>query len=309
MGGWRRLRIWLRHAVREQRGNTMVLFSASLTAFVAVAAIAVDVGRMYSYRQELRVIADGAVLAGARALPDTSAAQAAAQAILDKNKVTQMGATSSITVTASTVDVSLNRTVGTIFAQLLGIESTALVASAGARSGPASKVTGIVPIGVPAQTFSYGQRVTIKFSSENNELQSPGNFGALSLSGNGASAYRNDLEHGYGNPVQIGDWLTTKPGNMAGPTEDGIEDRLEEAPDDTWDEYAPQSSRLVFLPIVDFGNVNGRSEVQVVGFGAFFLEDVDDGEITGRYVRAVTEADISAAGTADYGLRSVKLSQ
>lgn len=304
--------VWplVRLVAGDQRGNAMVLFTLSLTVFLAFASVAVDVGRVYVSQQQLRVIADGASLAGARALPDADAATAAAQHILDVNNVSNLGITSTITVAANktSVTVALSRTVPTLFAQVLGISQMTVPTQAAARSGPISTVTGIVPLGVPMQTFTYGQQVTLMGSASG---LGPGNYGALSLSGNGASDYTSDLKFGYQYPVHIGDYLTPKPGKMTGPTQTGVQYRIDQAPGETWTNYRVGSPRLIFVPVIDFTGAHGRStDVPVVGFAAFFLEGANsNGDVTGRFLRVVSEGDIAADGTADFGLRATKLSQ
>ena len=53
---------------REQRGSVIIIFAVCLFLLVGLAALAVDIGYVYTTRSELQNVADAAALAGARYL-------------------------------------------------------------------------------------------------------------------------------------------------------------------------------------------------------------------------------------------------
>ena len=314
---------------RDQRGSAVVMFAVCLTVFVAMASISVDVGREYVQRQRYKISNDSAAFAGAAVLPDQTAARAAATHILQANKVDPAQASITFSPDGTTIYVNTQASVSTTFARVLGISQVSVAAVGAARSASPNQVTGVIPIGVAAQNLTYGQVVTLKAgASGHGSRLGPGNFGALALGGNGASTYSNTFTNGYSVPLSRGDVVTTQPGNMAGPTNQACTARLAQETEDNnqndenddgnhqfqgqeygqngSSHYRTGSRRVVFVPVIDDSDPHGRGEVEVVGFAAFHLEGCGSGQVTGRFVRTITEAQLDDGGT-DYGLRAVKL--
>ena len=57
-----------RHTRDDERGITMVVVAVTITALLAVAALAIDGGRLFTARRQTQNAADAAALAGAQAL-------------------------------------------------------------------------------------------------------------------------------------------------------------------------------------------------------------------------------------------------
>lgn len=155
--------------------------------------------------------------------------------------------------------------------------------------------------------------VTLKSdTSGGTSVGSSGNFGAISLPGeNGANDYRNDLADDSTSSVSVGDWVSTKPGNMVGPTQQGLSDRLSTsntAKDhyfssyDDWffgrstypvdpsmpavtvngvshsyyqDPYRqdPNDAHLGYVPLITSPDKGGRAQIQILGFAEFFIQN------------------------------------
>jgi hypothetical protein len=68
--------------------------------------------------------------------------------------------------------------------------------------------------------------------------------------------------------------------------------------------------RLITIPVIDSFSIEGRSTVIVVGFAAFFLDNVvkNNGktEITGRFLKRIGDGKIDENGEG-YGLFGTKL--
>jgi len=67
--------------ISSERGALAVFMALGLTAFLGVAAVAVDVGYMYKSRREMQVAADSAALAGVRELASKDQAAARTKAV------------------------------------------------------------------------------------------------------------------------------------------------------------------------------------------------------------------------------------
>ena len=139
---------------------------------------------------------------------------------------------------------------------------------------PADAASGVIPIGIPhadmlpvlngeaqtpaqiaalifntsSQTFVRGQRCLLKTGSRFQPPipQSPNGSsceGPLDLPGQagGAAKYGAQLLSGVGGSVSIGDRIATEPGNMVGPTRDGVNARCDADPGSVWDNTQPFS--------------------------------------------------------------------
>jgi hypothetical protein len=125
--------------------------------------------------------------------------------------------------------------------------------------------------------------------------------------------------------VEVGDTLQIEPGNMVGPTEQGVDALIALDPNARWDTQTDQviystftrSPRVVkaclFDPsvgVIDEGS--GRKTVQVAKVFAFFIEAVDsDGEVTGRFLRVSDSGNVVDCGSPDsrdflYSVRMVE---
>lgn len=179
----------------------------------------------------------------------------------------------------------------------------------GGRDGEAEEGRvngGAVPLAVEKADFVVGQLVTLKLGAGQ---ANSGNFHALALGGTGAANYLRNLKYGFPGTVRVGHTLRTEPGNMVGPTEEGIRWRIEQDPAATADTVAAGSPRVMYVVVVDsFDGVHGRGEVSVAGFAAFFIEEyAGNGEVRGRFLRWVTTGE--GGGPAAYGLQQVTLLQ
>ncbi|MCL6595198.1 MAG: hypothetical protein K6V73_03200 [Firmicutes bacterium] len=136
---------------------------------------------------------------------------------------------------------------------------------------------------------------------------SDGNFGAVRIDGPGADAYRNDIVYGAQSPVQVGEVLTTQPGDMVGPTDQAMEQRFAN--------YANGDPQLAVVPVVDTpqgGCVRGAGQVTVAGFAAVLLQHYtpssgnEQGEVQAEFVGALlpSAADgLPAVATGVFGGR------
>lgn len=307
--------------VRGRRGTVLVLYGLALTLMMGFAAISIDAGNVYLERQRLVDSLDAAALAGVARLPDDSAAaEQAARDILEAGGRDADTAVIGVSGNNLSLTVGLGTYVNLFFTRALGFDRSWVPATAEASVEWVTGVKGAVPFGVPQQDFQLGSDYTLKASGGGGQN---GNFYSLALGGNGANNYREKIAEGYQSIIRIGDWLTTETGNMAGPTEQGLEQRIEDAPtadadgdgdddenDDGYLDLSPNSPRVLICPIIDYSDAHGRSQVQVVGFGAFYVKDwgvSGNGEVRGKFVRFVTEGE--SGGVGNFGLRTIRLTR
>lgn len=105
--------------------------------------------------------------------------------------------------------------------------------------------------------------------------------------------------------VSVGDQLQIEPGNMIGPTGQGVADLIDLDPNAYWDASTgtvkgsdfPTSPRIInvatFDPSVGMQtDVNGKDYLTVVKLVVVFLEDIDGKEVIGRFMRKLTDGQI-----------------
>lgn len=113
----------------------------------------------------------------------------------------------------------------------------------------------------------------------------------------GGSQYRDNIATCNPASIEKGDWLQTEPGNMVGPTNQGMRDLIAQDPNATWDDNTQSvinsnfavSPRIVLIPIHDprHPTSSGRGDLlQVTKVAAFFMERMTGpAEVRGRFLK------------------------
>ena len=135
---------------RQFSGQILILASIAMVVLLGFAALAVDMGYLYSTRRRMQTAADAAAVAGATALRDGESYTNAADDVASFNGFTN--SQNNVTVTVSEpalpspypsgvtyVEVDISQTVPTFFLRVLGYRSMKVGARAvsGAVAGPA----------------------------------------------------------------------------------------------------------------------------------------------------------------------------
>ena len=315
-----------RRSPRSEKGQAAIFTILCLTSLIGAVALVVDVGIWRTERGHMVNAADAAALAGAASLnqgPGPAIAIANATAAAN-------GAGTSTAVTLSEdgpddlIQVRVTAPGEPYFARLFGIGEFDIEATATAKVKAYTSISKkpAVPIAItPDAIPATGDEMTLKFSGGGGTT---GNYGAIELpyeenacqAGSGASTW-SDLLAGTSTvcKISVGDTVGTEPGNMADPTDKGLDERIG-ANADSFDEVVqldpngglatilkPDSPRLVAVPIVvsaDDGTStfpNGRGGVRIVGFAYFFITSWSGGEVKGRLVRALADLDEDTGGT------------
>lgn len=312
----------LRKLKSEEHGQALVFFVGIFAILLAVMAFVVDVGSVYVEKAKLQNAVDAAALAGAFDLPKGADAMASADAYFNSNGYTDI--IPIIVPDADSVTVTASKRVDYSFAHVVGLNSANVTASATATISAADGVTGVIPVGIVQQKFNIGQEYILK---EGGGDGSNGNFGGLdfgtltsfknsTFKGGGASLFQNLITKGYDQPIFVGEKVYTEPGAMSG--------------------KSFTENKIAFIPIVDSMDVNGKTEITIVGFAAFKIksyyeeetkeeEETEDetkdktkdetevkkkkkGVIVGTFEYAVVGSSV-AGEQPDYGLHNVRLTE
>jgi hypothetical protein len=113
--------------------------------------------------------------------------------------------------------------------------------------------------------------------------------------GGGASDYRWNIGNCNTTIMAFGQTFTAKPGNMVGPTRQGMDDLINKDPGAYWDTSKNEvhssknpSPRIVAIPLFDpvyyeEGKHNGRNaSLKFVNYLGFFIERMQGNEVVGR---------------------------
>ena len=123
----------------------------------------------------------------------------------------------------------------------------------------------------------------------------------------GGNWYREFISECEPYVVEPGDRLQLEPGNMVGPTKQGMEALINKDPNAYWDPGSKSivnsayglSPRIALVPFFDptLPPTSGRNEVLVTKLGAFFIESLaGGGEVYGRFIEITTQGVACAGG-------------
>ena len=224
--------------------------------------------------------------------------------------------------------------VSTLMGGFFGVPTADIVAVATAEASPANAETCVMPFTIPdrwtengtgpwdpSDTFDPGDvyvplkptpdpntyytgynaerdrglEVTLK--ADNNSKITASFYNPWDLPGSsGASDYRANIAGCNSAVIAPGDKMTPEPGNMVGPTSQGMADRIALDPNAHWNvscncvqgSNSRVSPRVVIIPTYDpvvFANgaAHGKNiDLQIVSFIGFFLEDMKGNDVVGR---------------------------
>lgn len=305
----------LKH-LKNKKGSSAIIFMMTATLFIGALAFVTDAGMIYLEKSRLQNAVDAIALAAIQDYPKgESAMLTQAYHYAELNNVSPADLVIEISNENKKITVVTNKNIQMYFAKIFNITDTGVQAKASAKVGTIVATDGIRPMAVEEQTFEFGVTYTLKKGA--GETYS-GNYGALALGGTGALNYKNNLQYGYhgeieiGELVSIGEDMDTEPGNMSGPTYEGVRYILEQdtCPSHDLSKLSKDCPRLIVIPVIDSFSIEGRSTVKIMGFANFFLEETtyEGGktEVKGKFIKTLGHGEISETAT-DFGMLGIKL--
>jgi Flp pilus assembly protein TadG len=222
----------------------------------------------------------------------------------------------SVPAGAQTIQVTLKRTnIPVFFMRVLGRSGkySASATSIAVAPTPVSAIqNGLFPAGMPAtpnmQALTYGT----SFSLTDN--YGPGNWGWLNIptgwtgsqgpqTGGGDSLLSSNITNGCTCTVKVGDVIATKTGESWGPVQSAVDGLITAG--NLPATLTGNESQLVTVPIVNWGNVNGASQVTVLGFAEVWIDSISKSGssqvLTVQFVQYVTKTAIAGGGKTSYG--------
>jgi hypothetical protein len=298
----------------KQSGQAYVITILFLAVLLAMAAAVLDIGSWYRADRSLQATVDAAALAGAQALPGSTAnASALAAQYATKNGGGTMNITfKSQVVPNDTITVTGSRPAPGFFSKVLGVNSVTVHANASARVGGLSAAKWVIPIVVDEKhpklqcnpnPCSGSTELVYQHFKANGSPNGAGNFGFINLTGGsqGTSDLGNLIENGWDKYMPLGDYDAIT-GNMFSSSHigDNLEDRIGD---------------VLLFPIFRKLTGNGtNAKYQIIGWAGFKLTGLDlhgSNEILyGEFV-SVTWDGIQAESASDappnFGVKNVSL--
>jgi hypothetical protein len=296
--------------LREEHGGTLAFLALFLSIAVAMGALVIDIGQLYFYKATVQDKAEAVALAAVQdILNGAEEAERVGREYADKNLLTLTSIVAN--ETEKTVTVEAETQVTFYFAGIFGLEGETVKGKAKVKMGATKGGTGFLPLGIVKSNFAFGKEYTLKYVATQSQQ---GNFGSLALGGTGGSNYENNLRNGYSGFLNTGDKLDTETGNKQGPTRQGLEaristdaSRLECQDVSTADKSC---GRVLYIPIIDSLDLNGRKQVEILGFASFYMSELESGpqlSIKGKFVKMVYPGEMSDDTEMDNGLYSLRL--
>lgn len=162
-------------SLKNEKGQSLVLFALMMTVFLGLSAIVVDIGIITASKAEVQNSADAAALAGAMELPDDpSKAMEIAREYVEING--KPGDITDVTIgdDNSSITVTISRKSSTAFAKILGVNESTITADATAKVGIAASVPWIVPFVIPEpDSFDYDKVYVMRMYGKGAYLDYP----------------------------------------------------------------------------------------------------------------------------------------
>jgi Flp pilus assembly protein TadG len=299
---------------RNQTGQATVLTLVFLTVLLGMAALVLDVGSWYRADRDTQSTADSAALAGAQALPDSTAdASSLASSYASKNGGGLDGVSfSSSYGTNDTVKVTIKKPAQGIFTRLFGVSSINVGSKATARTALISSAKYVAPIVVKnmhpkllgtagCPCFDPSNVTTIPLGRNG----APGAFDLLNLDGSRGGTSPGILADwmlkGYDGYLDIGQYYSD-PGAKWDSSEmhDALDQRI--------------GTTLLFPVYDDLIGNGSNAQYHVIGWVGFHLLSYEargsSGSITGYFTEVIWSGLQATSGSGqppNFGARSVQL--
>jgi hypothetical protein len=299
---------------KQSGGQAYVITILFLAVLLAMAAAVLDIGSWYRADRSLQATVDAAALAGAQALPTSTAnASALASQYAAKNGGGSMTIKFSTKVYPNdTITVTGSRQAPGFFSKVLGVNSVTVHGTATARAGLLSAAKWVVPIVVDEKhpklqcnpnPCSGPTQLVYQHLKNNGTPDGSGNFGFINVTGDshGTSDLGNLIENGWDQYMDLGDYDAIT-GNMFSSTNIG-------------DLLNARIGDVLLFPI--YRKITGTgtgAHYEIVGWAAFRLTGMNlqgtneklFGEFVGVTWEGVQAEHASDAGV-DFGVKNVSL--
>lgn len=295
----------------EEDGVGIIWFALTFALIIFMAGLAIDGGRLYLSKIELRKTADTAALSGATELTgsDSSITSMVNEVLTKDNEMSSLKQLLIKPNNENKITVSLEKQVPLYFMKIFGFNFTPVDVTSSAAIFPMSETTGAVPFGISKDTkFDYTTEYSLKVDAGDS---STGNFGIMALAGVGGRLYYDALKYGYDQKISYNQTIDTQTGNVEQKTIDGVNYRIQNSPYTTYDESHKDDPRIIKILVYTPYQVstNQLKSIKVTGFAYFYLSQPmspNDSTVRGYFIRE-TGVGLGSSDVVDTGAYAVKL--
>lgn len=158
-----------------------------------------------------------------------------------------------------------------------------------------------IPVGQPGYTGYNAERdrgMRIRLKADNSTKVAPSFYNPWRIgNSSGGEDYRENIAECNTAVIPIGAPMPAEPGNMVGPTQQGVTDLIDKDPQAYWDDgchcvkgsaFGTKSPRVAIIPVYDpvvyeMGKQNStNASLKIANYIGFFLEGMQGGEVIGR---------------------------
>lgn len=296
---------------KEESGAGLVWFAITFVIIIFMTGLAIDGGRLFLSKIDLRKTANAAALSGAQKLTGSdSSITNVVNEILSANK--EENSLKQLLIRPNNenkITVTLEKNVPMYFMKIFGFKYTPVQVASSAAIFPMAETIGAVPFGLSSDVQTeYMKEYTLKVDAGDS---STGNFGILALAGVGASIYEETLKYGYQSKLSVGDIVQTQTGNIEQKTIKGVNYRIDNSPYSEYSEDHGDDPRIVTIIIYEPYQVsaNQLKAIKVVGFAYFYIEapmNSHDSTVKGYFIKKV-DTGIGNSTAVERGAYAIKL--
>jgi len=299
---------------KQSCGQAYVITVLFLAVLLAMAAAVLDIGSWYRADRHLQATVDAAALAGAQALPDSTAS---ASTLASQYATKNGGGTMKITFKTAvfpndTIVVSGSRQAPGFFSKMLGVKSVTVHATASARAGLLTEARWVVPIVVDEKhpklqcnpnPCAGPTELVYQHFKKNGSPDGSGNFGFINVTDDkeGTSDLGDLITNGWDKYMGLGDYSAIT-GNMFSSTSIG-------------DNLDARIGDVLLFPIYRKLTGSGTgSKYQIIGWAGFRLTGLDlhgtNEKLLGEFVSVTwdgIQAERASDASPDFGVTNVSL--
>ncbi|WP_010247426.1 TadE/TadG family type IV pilus assembly protein [Acetivibrio cellulolyticus] len=305
--------------LKNRSGSTSVIFLCSAVIIILLSAIATDIGYIAIERYKMDRVLDQIAKIGATAL------------IVDKNECTKVIKENAVkridNITKLEINVSDNnremsinieRKLDYIFLKYIGFKDKNINSRVTAKVSNVTSFKGIRPFAIPKTEINYGKQYYLS-TKESKFLENNDNGGFIRLItlNIGDGNFETAILYGLNKTVNTGKSiyaLDQSDFSRGNESIDRLIKKCDREPSCTYENYEVDCSRIIVLPVVDKAEASGKKAMVILGFTAFFIENVsvdkeknkESIELKGRFIKYTVNSSTSD-GIPDFGLLGVKL--
>lgn len=302
----------------NRKGSTSVIFVCSTIIIILLAAFVTDIGYIAIERYKLDRVIDRIAQMGAKAL---IVSKDECIRVINENAVKSISNISKLDINVSDnnreMSIIIERKLDYIFLKFIGFKDKKINSRVTAKVSNVTSYKGIRPFAINKTQIEYEKEYCLTTAGDKAFQKSNySNYLTLIPVNTGSGNFATAILYGYNKAVYTGEVVYELPQSDLKDGNESISKLIEKCkrqPACTYDNYDYSCPRIIVLPVVDIDDKSKEDRLVVMGFTAFFIEDLsinkedDRGiEIKGRFIKYTVDSNTSD-GIPDFGLLGVKL--